>query len=38
MEKEIIQLTTLYLENRDKLTEEEKRIILNTLEMVNERQ
>ncbi len=35
MQKDIVYLLTKYLEQRDKLTEEEKRIILNTLRMVN---
>ena len=35
MQQEIIHLLTMYLEQRDKLSEEERRIILNTLRMIN---
>lgn len=33
-EKEILKLTLIYAENKDKFTEEEKKIILNTLKMI----
>lgn len=35
MKEDIVKLLTVYLENRDSLSEDEKRIILRSLEMVN---
>lgn len=34
MDKDLIHLLTRYLEERDKLSEEERRIILNTVRIV----